>query len=61
LTGFTLCVICSNDEESVSHLFFTFNIAYSVWNQCLRWVIITSVNHNVAQHNITLASLTLWN
>jgi len=53
LIGSTLCVMCSNDEESVSHLLFTCNVAQSVWKQCLRWVGITSVNHNIPQHNFS--------
>jgi len=42
----TLCALCGLEEETVSHLFFTCNIANKVWNMCNRWVGVSTTHHN---------------
>jgi len=45
------CALCGDQEESISHLFFSCKVANKVWNLCNRWVGVLSVQHNQAQEN----------
>ena len=42
----TFCALCGLEEEIVSHLSFTCNIANKVWNICNRWVGVSTTHHN---------------
>jgi len=42
----TFFALSGLEEETVSHLFFTCNIANKVWNMCNRWVGVSTTHHN---------------
>jgi len=44
-----LCVTCDLALENFSHLFFTHNIAWSMWNLYNKWVGQTTMIHNETQ------------
>lgn len=44
--GDTLCVLCGNEEETTSHILVLCEESIKVWNMCLSWLGISSVNHN---------------
>ena len=33
----SLCVFCTNDQETISHLFFTCPFAWRFWHNCMNW------------------------
>jgi len=44
--GDTLCVSCGREEETTSHILVSCKESNKVWNMCLSWMGISSVNHN---------------
>ena len=42
----TLCVLCGKEEETTSHILVLCEESIKVWNLCLSWLGISSVNHN---------------
>ena len=42
----TLCVLCGKEEETTSHILVLCEKSIKVWNLCLNWLGISSVNHN---------------
>jgi len=42
----TLCVLCRKEEETTSHILVLCEESIKVWNFCLSWLGISSVNHN---------------
>jgi len=44
--GDTLCVLCRKEEETTSHILVSCKESNKVWNMCLSWMGISSVNHN---------------
>lgn len=47
------CALCNEDIESVGHLFFRCRIAYRIWMEIYKWLIIVSVaNGDEFKHNI---------
>lgn len=41
-----VCVLCNDQVETTSHLFFECNFSYSVWMTCLKWVGLSSALPN---------------
>ena len=33
----SLCVFCTNEQESINHLFFACPVAWGFWHNCMRW------------------------
>lgn len=46
------CRLCSEDDETQSHLFFKCNFATEIWNLCYKWFKIDMVPHNVSYRNL---------
>jgi len=46
-----MCVMCGNNKETISHLFFSCRTRNYIWKLCENWVGISSVHHERAREH----------